>query len=72
MLLAMNQLHSQGMPNLKPDAFTYTAVIDVSSNWNMIEMISRASESDAFSQYHLGNLTGMGQEVSDQLAAFSE
>ena len=30
MLLAMNRLHSQGIPNLKPDAFTYTAVIDVS------------------------------------------
>lgn len=30
MLLAMSRLHSSGMPNLKPDAFTYTAVIDVS------------------------------------------
>lgn len=30
MLLAMNRLNQQGMPNLKPDAFTYTAVIDVS------------------------------------------
>ena len=30
MLLAMNRLHLQGIPNLKPDAFTYTAVIDVS------------------------------------------
>ena len=28
MLLAMNRLNSQGMANLKPDAFTYTAVID--------------------------------------------
>ena len=27
----MNKLHLQGMPNLKPDAFTYTAVIDVST-----------------------------------------
>lgn len=26
MLLAMNKLHASGMPNLKPDAFTYTAV----------------------------------------------
>ena len=31
MLLAMNRLHLQGLPNLKPDAFTYTAVIDVSA-----------------------------------------
>ncbi|MGK3739414.1 MAG: hypothetical protein ACI8RD_003125 [Bacillariaceae sp.] len=31
MLLAMNRLHLQGLPNLKPDAFTYTAVIDVST-----------------------------------------
>jgi hypothetical protein len=30
MLLAMSRLNSSGMPNLKPDAFTYTAVIDVS------------------------------------------
>ena len=28
MLLAMGRLHAAGMPNLKPDAFTYTAVID--------------------------------------------
>jgi hypothetical protein len=28
--LAMSRLNSSGMPNLKPDAFTYTAVIDVS------------------------------------------
>lgn len=30
MLMAMGRLHASGMPNLKPDAFTYTAVIDVS------------------------------------------
>lgn len=30
MLVAMSRLHASGMPNLKPDAFTYTAVIDVS------------------------------------------
>ena len=35
MLLAMNRLHLQGMPNLKPDAFTYTAVIDVSVLWDI-------------------------------------
>ncbi len=29
-LVAMGQLYSSGMVNLKPDAFTYTAVIDVS------------------------------------------
>jgi hypothetical protein len=29
MLVAMGRLHSGGVPNLKPDAFTYTAVIDV-------------------------------------------
>lgn len=28
MLVAMSRLHSSGMPSLKPDAFTYTAVID--------------------------------------------
>lgn len=30
MLVAMGRLHTGGVPNLKPDAFTYTAVIDVS------------------------------------------
>ena len=30
MLVAMGQLYASGMRNLKPDAFTYTAVIDVS------------------------------------------
>ena len=30
MLVAMGRLNSSGIPNLKPDAFTYTAVIDVS------------------------------------------
>lgn len=29
-LVAMGRLYSSGMVNLKPDAFTYTAVIDVS------------------------------------------
>jgi hypothetical protein len=28
MLVAMGRLHASGMPSLKPDAFTYTAVID--------------------------------------------
>jgi hypothetical protein len=28
MLIAMGQLHACGIPGLKPDAFTYTAVID--------------------------------------------
>jgi hypothetical protein len=32
MLAVMGQLHASGMRNLKPDAFTYTAVIDVSYN----------------------------------------
>ena len=32
MLVAMGRLHAGGVPNLKPDAFTYTAVIDVSCN----------------------------------------
>lgn len=31
MLVAMGRLHASGIPNLKPDAFTYTAVIDVSA-----------------------------------------
>lgn len=29
MLVAMSRLHASSIPNLKPDAFTYTAVIDV-------------------------------------------
>jgi hypothetical protein len=29
MLVAMSRLYASGIPNLKPDAFTYTAVIDV-------------------------------------------
>ena len=28
MLVAMSRLHASGMPSLKPDNFTYTAVID--------------------------------------------
>ena len=28
MLVAMDRLHASGFPGLKPDAFTYTAVID--------------------------------------------
>lgn len=28
MLVAMSRLHSSGMTSLKPDAFTFTAVID--------------------------------------------
>jgi len=31
MLVAMGRLHTGGAPNLKPDAFTYTAVIDASA-----------------------------------------
>ena len=30
MLVAMGRLHASGIPNVKADAFTYTAVIDVS------------------------------------------
>jgi len=36
MLVAMGRLHACGIPGLKPDAFTYTAVIDaVSQNRNL-------------------------------------
>ena len=49
MLLAMNRLHLQGIPNVKPDAFTYTAVIDVSFTFGTIQLI-RSTESFRISQ----------------------
>ncbi len=49
MLLAMNRLHLQGIPNLKPDAFTYTAVIDVSFTFGTTQRI-RITESFVISQ----------------------
>lgn len=44
MLVAMSRLHSSGIPNLKPDAFTYTAVIDAWAKSGYRGAASRADQ----------------------------
>jgi hypothetical protein len=44
MLLAMSKLNASGMPNLKPDAFTYTAVIDAWSKSGYRGAAARADQ----------------------------
>jgi hypothetical protein len=44
LFVTMNRLHASGMPNLKPDAFTYTALINTWAKSNYRDSAARADQ----------------------------